>query len=190
VNHTSCPKGEQGSARILSVEEGKNRMTVSVKAHLKVADELWIITALLHREQPAKTDFTLDEIVERARREGLTSALRPGFYVHAVQHCVANRPPNPGRYRMLVETSPGRRRLFRPGDTYHPEREGSKTIPAKEDIPYGYEGLLSWYQDWSSRMVTKAAKSDPLLLLLGSGKQLWASEHADDYVKRLRKGWQ
>ena len=29
---------------------------------------------------------------------------------------------------------------------------------------------------------------DPLLALRGSGKDLWADEHADDYVQRLRGG--
>ncbi|MGC2403918.1 MAG: hypothetical protein WA510_29260 [Acidobacteriaceae bacterium] len=31
--------------------------------------------------------------------------------------------------------------------------------------------------------------SDPLLALYGSGKDLWADEHADQYVARLRAGW-
>ena len=30
---------------------------------------------------------------------------------------------------------------------------------------------------------------DPLLRLFGSGKDLWADEHADEYVRRLREGW-
>jgi hypothetical protein len=33
------------------------------------------------------------------------------------------------------------------------------------------------------------AFSDPLLTLYGSGKSVWAREHADAYVARLRKGW-
>ena len=70
-------------------------MTTSTKSKLKVADEVWISTALLHCEHPDRTDFSLDEIVERATREGLYGSLRPGVYVHAVQHCVANRRPNP-----------------------------------------------------------------------------------------------
>src|ERR1700682_5808630 len=93
---------------------------------LKVADEVWIATALLHREQPAASDFSIKEIVNRARREALHEPLRPGVYVHVVLHCVANRPPNPGRYRMLVETQEGRRRLFRRGGAYHSDRAGSK----------------------------------------------------------------
>jgi hypothetical protein len=30
---------------------------------------------------------------------------------------------------------------------------------------------------------------DPLLQLYGSGRNLWASEHADEYVRRIREGW-
>jgi hypothetical protein len=30
-------------------------------------------------------------------------------------------------------------------------------------------------------------ESDPLLALAGSGKDLWADEHADEYVRRLRE---
>lgn len=52
----------------------------------------------------------------------------------------------------------------------------------------------------SSRKTKKALKardrdlsaqieSDPLLALRGSGKDLWADEHADEYVRRLREGW-
>jgi hypothetical protein len=165
-------------------------MPVLSKSRLKVADEVWIATALLHREQPAQADFTVEEIVERAAREGIGGPLRPGVYVHVIQHCVANRPPNPGRYRMLFETSPGRRRLFRRGDAYDPAREGAKVTPNAEDLPRGYEGLLAWYRDWSSAAAKSVSKTDPLLFLLGSGKHLWADEHADDYVQRLRQGWE
>jgi hypothetical protein len=30
---------------------------------------------------------------------------------------------------------------------------------------------------------------DPLLALRGSGKHIWADEHADEYVANLRKDW-
>ena len=165
-------------------------MAVVTKSCIKVADEVWIAAALLHREQPAQPDFTVEEIVERAMREGIGGPIRPGVYVHIVQHCVANRPPNPGRYRMLLETINGRRRLFRKGDTYHPAREGAKITPNTEDIPAAYRGLLAWYRDWCSAAINCAPETDPLLSLAGSGKYLWADEHADDYVQRLREGWE
>ena len=159
-------------------------------AEVKVADEVWIIAALLQREQPTRRDFGVEEIMKRAESERLSSPLRPGFYVHVIQHCVANRAPNPGRYRMLFETSPGRRRLFRQGDTYHPEREGGKITPPMEALPARFRGLLDWYREWSALAARDAAEQDPLLRLRGSGRRLWAKEHADDYVRRLREGWE
>lgn len=41
----------------------------------------------------------------------------------------------------------------------------------------------------SEKMARHAPQSDPLLALAGSGRSLWRSEHADEYVKRLREGW-
>lgn len=138
----------------------------------------------------SKPTSPFDEVLDRVRSENLYGFLRPGVYVHIVQHCVANRPPNPARYRMLVETSGGRRRLFREGDTYDPQREGAKITPAPEDLPSGYTQLLEWYRDWSARTTSSIAREDPLLSLRGSGRALWSNEHADDYVRRLRSGWE
>src|SRR5436305_6792509 len=129
----------------------------------KVADEVWIVTALLHRENPKREDFTIEEIMERAMQECEEKKLRPGIYVHVVQHCVANRSPNPGRYRMLFETAPGRRRLFRKGDNYDPAREGAKTLPAPEEIPSKYAALLDWYRNWREDSAEARISSDPLL---------------------------
>src|SRR6202140_281841 len=165
-------------------------MTTASEIGIKVADEVWIATALLHRECPDKADFTIEEIMTRAAKVAKPQLLRPGVYVHIVQHCVANRPPNPGRYRMLFETAPGRRRLFRSGDNYDPAREGAKAVPARENIPSEYAYLLDWYEDWSKDSVEDRIKNDPLLALRGSGKELWADEHADEYVRRLREGWE
>jgi hypothetical protein len=156
---------------------------------IKVADAVWIATAMLHRKHPEQPDFAIEEIVEQAKQESQNIPFRPGVYVHVVQHCVANRPPNPGRYRMLFETAPGRRRLFRKGDSYHAQREGAKITPKREDIP-SYEALLKWYNDWNARTTNATTQADPLLSLRGSGKHLWADEHADDYVRRLREGWE
>ena len=165
-------------------------MPVATRKSLKVADEVWIATALLHREEPSREDFTVAEIVARAREERLSPALRPGVYVGAVQHCVANRPPNPGRYRMLVETRRNRRRLYRPGDPYDPRREGARTLPERDDIPAKYHTLLDWYESSYAKRGRRGGKADPLLALRGSGRALWADEPADQYVARLREGWE
>jgi hypothetical protein len=165
-------------------------MGIAVEIDLKVSDEVWIATGLLQMEHPGQHDFSIEEIVDRVKSEKVTRSFRKSVYVHVVQHCVANRPPNSGRYRMLFETAPGRRRLFRMGDSYHPAREGAKTTPAREGIPPSYAKLLDWYREWNRDNVKDRIKNDPLLALYGSGKDLWADEHADDYIRRLREGWE
>src|SRR5271154_6668291 len=119
-------------------------MSVEVKPKVKVADEVWLALASLQRQHSHRSDFSIEEIMESARSQNIYGSLRPGVYVHVVQHCVANRPPNPARYRMLFESAPGRRRLFRKGDIYHPDREAGKTTPAPDNLPRAYGGLLSW----------------------------------------------
>jgi len=163
-------------------------VTTQTVPAVRVADEVWIATALLHREQPQHPDFKIEEIVERARREAVTQRLRPGVYVHVVQHCVANRKPSPGRYRMLYETAPGRRRLLRKGDVAHVEREGAKMTPKRDEIPARYCVLIDWYfAEYFS--AASALEADALLDARGSGKALWSSEPADEYIRRLREGW-
>lgn len=155
-----------------------------------VADEVWIAVALLHRQHPDRADFTVGEIVRQAESVKVAgSPLRPGVQVHAYLHCVANRAPNPGRYRMLFETSKGRRRLFKPGDPCHPDRSSGKEIPRDDQIPETYRELVDWYRDeyigeGGSR------EDDPILSLRGLGQHVWASEGADEYVDRLRQGWE
>jgi len=165
-------------------------MHTLARPSVKVADEVWIAIALLHRENPKRSDFTVTEIVERAQREGLHETLRPGVRVHALLHCVANRAPNPGRYRMLFATGKVTRRLFRTGDSFHPGRRDAKIVPNREDIPDKYHYLLDWYFSEYSPASAHGGEEDPLLALRGSGKHLWADEHADEYVRRLREGWE
>jgi len=165
-------------------------MSTAPVAKTKVADEVWIAAALLHREHPGREDFSIAEIVARARKEALEPELRGSVHVHVVLHCVANRRPNPGRYRMLLETGKSRRRLFRPGDPYDPAREGAKTTPARDDLPARYRDLLDWYDRVYLKTSASGARPDPLLALRGSGRAVWADEHADDYVRRLREGWE
>ena len=148
------------------------------------------ITALLHRHYPESDDFSVKEIVQQAQKEKVTGSatLRPGVQVHAYLHCVANKPPNPGRYRMLVETSKGRRRLFRPGDPFHPGRSSGKELPDENEIPPVYGQLIEWYRnDYINH--GEAGMTDPILSLQGLGEELWKEEDADSYVNRVREGW-
>ena len=118
---------------------------------IKVGPEVWIATALLHKENPSQTDFAVGDIVSRVRREKLTPNVRSGVLQHVTTHAVAQKPPNPGRLRFLTETVRGRRRLFRPQDSYHTEREGSPTVPTADELPEKYRMLLDWYRDWFLR---------------------------------------
>ena len=157
---------------------------------LRVADEVWLAAASLHRAHPDQADFTIAELLAHAAAANLTGKpLRPGIRVHVYQHCVANRPPNPGRYRMLVETAPRRRRLYRPGDPCHPLRTAGKDVPDPAEIPLPCRDLIDWYH--AHFVAERAGRvQDPLLALRGVGKALWADEDADDYVQRQREGWQ
>jgi hypothetical protein len=164
--------------------------SVASKAIVKVADEAWIAAALMHRENPTETDFSVEAIVNRAKEENIVGDLRPGVYVHVLQHCVANRPPNPGRYRMLFETAPGRRRLFRPSDAYDPRREDAKTVPSKEDIPERYQPLVDWYEEWLKNPASSQRGEHPLMRAARIGRSIWKGQDPDEYVRQLREGWE
>ena len=156
---------------------------------VKIADEVWIATARLHCRYPDRFDFTVGEIIQQAKSENVTAGeLRPGVQVHAYLHCVANKAPNPGRYRMLFETEKGRRRLFKPGDSCHPLRGSGKHVPRAGEIPSAYKDLLHWYHHEYVRD-SRLGTTDPILSLRGVGKEMWTDDEADAYVERLRAGW-
>lgn len=130
---------------------------------IRVADEAWIATALLHRERPDAEDFSLDEIHNRALNEFRDR--RPGVRQHIVSHAVASNPPDPARIRLLHNSGRGRRRLFRPGDPVHPERSG-KICPEKRDIPERYHSLVDWYlKEYSQSKGLQQGTTDPKALL-------------------------
>lgn len=160
------------------------------KTEVKVADEVFVATALLQRENPRKEDFTIGEIVERVKKENLFGDLRPGVRVHASLHCVANRPPNPGRYAMLYATGGNTRRLLLAEDDVHAGRTG-KIFPDPEDVPPQYRELIQWAK---RRFGTRAAPArtrwlEGAMQLFGAGREMWKGEDPDEYVRRLRKGW-
>ena len=157
---------------------------------MTVADAVWVGTALLHRMNPEHNGgFRTDDIVTKVRLEGLTEGAQRSIYQHVNQHCVANRKPMPNRQRMLFALGGGLRRLYRPGDPYDPARSGSPTHPVWETLPKRFSDLRQWYTAWSGTS-QEVADEDPLLALVGSGKHIWADEHADEYVSRLREGWE
>jgi hypothetical protein len=180
-------------------------MVNTIAEQMLIADRIWIATALLHQERPELATFTKDEIRHKLKEEGLDEGVKEGsINAHLKEHLIANVAPSSGKYRMLFEARPGRLRLFRSGDLTHPgriqPRKPSKSVPLKEEIPTKYWSLLDWYEDWNGsqdssgtvqrdRPSTSSVSSyddDPLIRLVGSGRHIWADEHADEYVARLR----
>jgi hypothetical protein len=161
-----------------------------IRNEIKVADEVFLAIALLHREHPEKEDFTISEIVERAERENIAGELRPGVRVHVSLQCVANRPPNPGRYGMLYATANNRRRLLRDGDDVHPQRTG-KVFSNPEDLPPQYRELVKWAKERYSRGGGQRVRwLEGLFQMAGTGADIWNDEDPDEYVRRLREGWE
>lgn len=159
-------------------------------AEIRVADQAWIAAALLHREHPKRRDFSIEEIIERARKEHWSSEVPPGVLMHVSYHAVAEKKPDPADHRMLHATRRGFRRLYRPGDPVHPLRKG-KTCPRRDQIPVRYHFLLDWYEtEFAQEPAGGHVTSDPILGLLGLGSEIWQGESADEYVRRLREGWE
>ena len=155
-----------------------------------MADQAWIATALLHREHPERHDFSIEEIIERARSEHWSSEVPPGVALHVSYHAVAAKKPDPSDHRLLHATGRGFRRLYRPGDPVHPLRKG-KILPRRDQIPPRYHYLLDWYQEEFAKTPTDGqASPDPILALLGLGSEIWQGEAPDEFVRRLREGWE
>ena len=69
-----------------------------MRNEIRVADEVWLATASLHRKHPERENFAIGEIMTQAEVANATGVtpLRPGVKVHVYLHCVANRPRTPG----------------------------------------------------------------------------------------------
>lgn len=161
---------------------------------LLLADRIWITVAALHQEFPQQEDFSKEEIRDKMRNSGLMDGVNPGSVAaHLKEHMVANVPPSTSKYRMLFKTPSERLRLFRPDDWVDPKRRTrnlSKQTPNREELPEKYLPLLDWYSEWCERNKTPIQKrydDDPLIRLIGSGRHIWAEEHADEYVENLRR---
>ena len=115
---------------------------------IRVADEVWIAVASLHRNHPWRADFTIDEIMEQAETAKVarsrTVASRSG--PTSVSIASPTGLPTPERYRMLSKHGPAGVRLFRPGDPCHPGRSAGKLrAETTREIPACHRELLDWY---------------------------------------------
>ena len=184
----------------------------SFLTEISCAVEVFVATSLLHREQPGRSEFTIQEIVNRAARENITGELRSGVSVHTSQHCVANKAPNPGKHKMLFATGKHTRRLLLPGDEVHSGRTG-KVFPDEGEVPEKYLPLLQWAKQRFDAARKGGAESAPtqvsthnasaakgeqtahgwlegLLEMEGLGKEYWKGIDPDEFVRKLREGWE
>lgn len=88
---------------------------------------------------------------------------------------------------MLFATERNRRRLYRPGDPADPGRTG-KTLPDAEAIPERYRDLLAWYQNEYAPTPEREWLGG-LADMIGSGREIFAGQDPDEYVRNLREGW-
>jgi hypothetical protein len=186
--------------------------TVSTPVDVSCAVEVFVATALLHIENPGRSEFTIQRIIRRAEAENITGEMRSGVGVHATLHCVANKAPNPGKHKMLFATGKHTRRLLLPGDEVHQDRTG-KVFPDAGEIPEKYLPLLKWakqhYEDARKDAGMHSAKQDSsrempaeqneqtsqgwlqgLLDMDGLGKEYWEGVDPDEFVRKLREGWE
>jgi hypothetical protein len=167
----------------------------TVASDFRLTDRIWIAAAILHQEFPNREDFSKDEVRRKLDELTLTTPEeRKSVNPHLNQHMVANHSPSTTtKYRMLFETNSGNLRLYRPGDEVDSGRQSHRSpkyVPRRDQIPATYHALINWYETWSKKSPTNPAtnwEDDPLIRLIGSGKHIWADEHADDYVNRLRE---
>jgi hypothetical protein len=163
------------------------------KAEMKVADELYLALALLHREQPQVDAFTVKEVVARAAQEGFEA--RPAsLRAHAHGHAAANLPPGKNmRYRLLFKQEDGRVRLLRSSDYVHPDRH-QKFYPELLEIPERYHPLVGWARKYSESPADSGAPGRGWLAGLhqmrGLGRDVWLGVNPDEYVRSLREGWE
>lgn len=168
----------------------------TLESTLLLTDAIWIAVALLHQEFPNRDGFTRAEIRTKLRDTGLSDGLKPSsIAAHLSEHMVANVPPSSTKYQMLFKLGEDKLRLYMPGDALHPKRASSrpnKQRPSATEIPDKYLRLLSWYIDWCTSKPRESPAplnfdDDPFIRLIGSGRETWADEHADEYVENLRR---
>ena len=163
-------------------------MTVATaETTILVADEAWVALALLHRENPQRPSFAAGEINRRVKAEAIAGKVRAGIATHVSHHNVANAAPSSGTQRMFYRLPDGTYRLFREGDECHPRRRG-KMVPSRAELPRNLHYLLDWYEQEYCRSA-RTPEDDPVLAMLGVGKEIWHEEDGDAFLARLRSGW-
>ena len=114
------------------------------------ATAVWVATATLHRKHGSDGPFTVRQITETVKRQGMCKKEIDTIKSNISTHCVANgerNSPKSSRQCKLTRVDMGRYRLFREGDEVNENRTGGKKAPRRDELPVGYRGLREWYDD-------------------------------------------
>lgn len=155
---------------------------------MTISNEVWVATALLHREQPSRPGFRPREIARQVAELHPETPNRKGVAIHIGSHCVANQKASPARLRMLWRNPDRTLRLYRPGDPHHPERKNGRMVPERADLSPEHRELLDWYWSEYAEQVAAAAE-DPIAALRGVGKELWRELGGEAFITGLRADW-
>ena len=187
VDAVILPGGESTTQWKFLVEEGLDK---SLLAHAARGGAIFGTCAgaiLLAREvhNPAQQSLGLADIavIRNGYGRQLASEVRHGVTAISPEpiEMVFIRAPiieRVGPDVLVLAKSEGQPVLIRQGHiliaTFHPELTSDNTV---------HEYFLRMARGDGEALV----KNDPLLNLAGSGKDLWSTEHADEYVRRLRQ---
>jgi len=122
----------------------------------KTADAVWIVTAILHKENENRDAFKIKEITDKVKELFNLQVNDATISIHVSSHCVANTYASPDKNRILYKVDRALYRLYRPGDTYDRSRADGKTKPHSEAIPKEFQFLLEWYsKEYCNRKASK-----------------------------------
>jgi hypothetical protein len=123
---------------------------------VSTATAVWVAAALLHKENPSRNAFRINEIGQKVNDLKLLTVQPATIHQHITSHCVANSHSSPDTNRMLFRVQRGLYRLYRKSDQCHETREYGKITPMQEVIPEQYRNLLEWYEN---EYATKASST-------------------------------
>lgn len=173
---------------------------------LRVAAEVWLNVAEMEKDNPGES-FAPKDIINHIRANNYYKSFRPGIVTHISQHCVADKPPNPGRYAYLASDGDGgrkdRRRLYRDNDVIDENRDKFLRIPDLSEIPL-VDGLhakmkemIVWWgdqegvtlverpKDWGSIEHSMAVRNNQILLA-GDIYPFLVDEGQYDLIKEIK----
>ena len=115
---------------------------------VKVADAIWVSTAMLHASEGIHESFSRGRICDQVVKE-IDSSKNAGSIMHNISvHCLANRPAKSksDNHCKLYRESRGRYRLYRSGeDDRDPSRRGCHVEPDRERLPPEHRKWIEWY---------------------------------------------